>query len=446
MLERQVNNEKRKLMEIKSTKINGANALIEATILREVIDANLEKIAKELAKTASVQGFRKGKVPVNVVKKQYGDKLIQDAESEALREVLNKGLEELSIANDQLIGEPNISKFDKSDDKIEVAVKVAMRPAIELGDYTSLIKEFEKPKVSDADIDARITELAQSQAPLVDVARNRKMKEGDTAVIDFEGFLDSKPFEGGKAENFELLLGSGQFIPGFEDQLIGVKRDEEVEINVTFPENYGGAELAGKDAMFKVKVNGIKVKDEVVIDDELAKKMLPGDKEATLEELKKQVKIQMENEELGKLYNDSLKPELLEIFVEKLSFDLPEFVVDQEIDMALNKKAQGMSEEEINELRENQDKLEELRETLREDAQRSVKATFIIDALASAEKVKVQEQEVMQTIYYEAMQMGQDPQKAYEQYKSAGYLPAIQMSMIEDKVLSQLLNSKIKEA
>ncbi|MDA3907686.1 MAG: trigger factor [Sulfurimonas sp.] len=433
-------------MQIKSNKIDGANATIEATILREVIDANLEKIAKELAKTASVQGFRKGKVPIAIVKKQYGERLVQDAESEALRDVLSKGLEELNIENDSLIGEPNISKFDKSDDKIEVVVKVAMRPVIELGDYASMVKDFEKPVVSDEDVEKRIQELAEGQAPLKDIARNRKMKDGDTAVIDFEGSVDGKVFEGGTAENFELLLGSGQFIPGFEEQLIGVKRDDAVIIKVTFPENYGGKELAGKDAEFKVKVNGIKVKDEVVIDDELAKKMLPGQEDATLEELTKQVKIQMQNEKLAKLYNDDLKPALLETFVAGINFDLPEFVVDQEIDMALNKKAQSMSEEEITELRESADKLNELRDTFREDAQRSVKATFIIDALAAAENIKVEEQEVMQTIYYEAMQMGQDPQKAYEQYKESGYLPAVQMSMVEDKVLSQLLNSKIKEA
>jgi trigger factor len=321
-----------------------------------------------------------------------------------------------------------------------------MRPVIELGDYASMVKDFEKPVVSDEDVEKRIQELAEGQAPLKDIARNRKMKDGDTAVIDFEGSVDGKVFEGGTAENFELLLGSGQFIPGFEEQLIGVKRDDAVIIKVTFPENYGGKELAGKDAEFKVKVNGIKVKDEVVIDDELAKKMLPGQEDATLEELTKQVKIQMQNEKLAKLYNDDLKPALLETFVAGINFDLPEFVVDQEIDMALNKKAQSMSEEEITELRESADKLNELRDTFREDAQRSVKATFIIDALAAAENIKVEEQEVMQTIYYEAMQMGQDPQKAYEQYKESGYLPAVQMSMVEDKVLSQLLNSKIKEA
>ena len=433
-------------MEIKSNKINGANAEIKATILREVIDANLEKIAKGLTKTASVQGFRKGKVPIAIIKKQYGDRLVQDAEAEALREVLNKGLEELSIANESLIGEPNISQFDKTDDKIDVTVKVAMRPEIDMGDYSSMVKEFDKPAVKDEDVDSRIKDLATAQAPFITVEEDRALESGDTALMDFEGSIDGELFEGGASKDFSLNIGSGQFIPGFEEQMIGMKKGEEKLLKVTFPENYGGEQLAGKDAEFKVTLNAIQTKGEVAIDDELAKKMLPGEEDATLEVLKNQVKTQIENEELSKLYNDDLKPALLESFVEGINFDLPEFVVEQEIDMALNKKAGTMSEDEIKELRENEDKLTELRETFRDDANRSVRATFIIDSLAQAENVKVEEQEVMQTIYFEAMQMGQDPQAAYEQYKKAGYIPAIQMSMVEDKVLSKLLNSKMKEA
>jgi len=436
--------DKRKLMEIKANKINGANAEIEAVISMDEVNANVEKIAKQLSKTANIQGFRKGKVPVAIIKKQYGQKLVEDAEAEALREVLSKGLDELNIANESLIGEPTISKFDKSDDKIEVAVKVAMRPEINLDDLDSFVPDFQKPEVTDKEVDDRIKEIAESQAPLVDIKRNRKMREGDTAVIDFEGFIDDVAFEGGKGENFELLLGSGQFIPGFEDQLIGVKRDEEVEITVTFPEEYGAKDLAGKEAMFKVKVNGVKVKDEVEINDELAQKLLAKE-DATLDDLKAEVKKALEQEKLVKLYNEELKPKLLETLVDKLEFDLPEFVVEQEIDMAVNKKASTMSEDEIKELRENPEKLKELRETFREEATRSVKATFIIDALAAKLGIKVEEQEVMQTIYFEAMQMGQDPQKAYEQYKDAGYLPAIQMSMVEDRVLTTLLNKKIEE-
>jgi len=433
-------------MEIKSNKINGANAEIEATILNSEVEANLNKIAKELSKTANVQGFRKGKVPVAIIKKQYGEKLVQDAEAEALREVLDKGLSELNIENSSLIGEPNITKFEKSDDKIEVAVKVAMRPEIDLGDYASLAKEFEKPEVTDEEVEQRLKSIAKNQAPLVEVEEDRETKDGDTVIIDFEGSIDGKVFDGGTAEDFELVLGSGQFISGFEDQLIGLKKGAEVEVKVTFPQDYQAKDLAGKESLFKVKLNAIKVKEEVEINDDLAKKLLAGQEDTSVEELNKQVKTQIEGEKLSKLYNEELKPALLETFVAEIEFDLPEFVVEQEIDMALNKKASSMSEDEIKELRENADKLKELRETFREEAQKSVKATFVIDSLAQAENVKVEENEVMQTIYMEAMQMGQDPVKAYEHYKDAGYLPAIQMSMVEDKVLSGILNSKIKEA
>ncbi len=432
-------------MDIKVNKINSANAEINAAITRGTIDANLEKIAKELTKSAKVPGFRKGKVPVSAVKQQYGERLVQDAEAEALRELLSRGLEMMEIANDMLIGEPQIAKFDKTDDMIDVMVKIAMRPAIELGDYAALVDAFEKPAVSDEEVMKRITDLAQAQAPYVDVEEDRELVAGDTALIDFEGFIDGEAFQGGKAEGFSLRLGSGQFIPGFEDQVIGMKKGEEKTIEVTFPENYGSETLAGKPAQFKVKVNAIQTKGEVAIDDELAKKMLPGDENATLDLLKEKVKQQIESEELSKLYNDELKPNLLEKFVDTFIFDLPDFVVEQEMDMALNKKARELSEEELNALKESEEKVKELRETLREDASRSVKATFIIDALAKAESIAVPEQEVMQTIYFEAMQMGQDPAQAYEHYKNAGYLPAIQMAMIEDKVLSKLLNSKIKE-
>ena len=433
-------------MNINATKIDAANATIEATIANEEIQANVEKIAKELSKTAKVAGFRKGKVPLSAVKKQYGEKLEQDAESQALRDAMAEGLKEMGVANEALMGEPQITKFDKNADSIEVAIKIAMRPEIELGEYLSMVEDFEKPAVNDEEITERIKLLADSNAPLIDVIEDRTLVLGDTANINFEGFMDGVAFDGGKGENFGLKLGSGQFIPGFEDQLVGMKKGEEKTIKVTFPENYGSDKLAGKETEFAIKINSIQEKAEVTLDDELARKMLPGEEDATFDKLKEQVKLQIESEKLSALYNDELKPKLLETFVAKLAFAIPEFVVEQEIDMALNKKAQTMSEEEIAELRENADKVEEIRETFRDDATNSVKATFIIDALARAEKISVNEQEVMQTIYFEAMQMGQDPQQAYNHYQNSGYLPAIQMAMVEDKVLSKLLNSKLKDA
>ncbi len=432
-------------MEFKTNKIDSANAEITATLAQTDIDANVEKLAKQLAKTANIPGFRKGKVPVSAIKKQYGDKLVQDAESEALRDLLDNGLKDLGATNDALIGEPQITKFDKSDDKIDVAVTIALRPEINIDGYAEIAPETKKPKITAKAITDRIQEIAQAQAPFVDVDEDRALVDGDTANIDFEGSIDGELFEGGAAEGFSLTLGSGQFIPGFEDQVIGMKKGEEKIIKVTFPENYGGEKLAGKDAEFKVKVNAIQMKEKVRMDAALAKKMLPGEEEATMDMLKEKVKEQLEKEELSKLYNEELKPNLLEAFVQKFNFDLPSFVVEQEMDMALNKKAQTMSEDEINELKDNAEKVKELREEFRDDATRSVKATFIIDALAKAEDIKVEENEVMQTIYFEAMQMGQDPAAVYESYKKSGYLPAIQMAMVEDKVLSKLIDAKLKD-
>ncbi len=433
-------------MELSVNKIDNANAEIAATIKAEEIDANIEKIAKQLSKTANVQGFRKGKVPVAIIKKMYGEKLVQDAEGEALRKVLSEGLKELGIDNADIIGEPSITKFDKKENgDIEVTVKIAIKPNIELGDYKSLVDEFEKPTVSDEEVEEKLKEIAEENAELVELPKNRLAKEGHVVNIDFEGFLDGEPFEGGKAEGFDLKLGSGQFIPGFEEQILGMKKGEEKTIKVTFPEDYGSEKLAGKETEFKIKLNAIKDKGKAEINDELAKKLLPGQEDATVEKLKEQLKTQMENEALAKLYNEGKKSELLEKLVEKIDFDLPEFVVEQEIDLAVNNAARDLKEEEIKELQENPEKLKEFREQFREEAKKSVKATFIIDALAKAEGIQVGEQEVMQTIYMEALQSGQDPQKVYEQYQKSGYLPAIQMAMVEDKVLTSLLNDKLKE-
>jgi trigger factor len=434
-------------MEISVNKIDNANAQISATITADEIQANSDKIAKQLSKTANVQGFRKGKVPVAIIKKMYGEKIEQDAESEALRTVFNEGLKELGIENDKIMGEPAITKFDKKENgDIEVEVKVAIRPEIDLGDYKNLVEEFEKPTVSDEEVEEKLKEIAEQNAELVELPKNRIAKEGHTVNIDFEGFLDGEPFEGGKAEGFDLQLGSGQFIPGFEEQILGMKKGEEKTITVTFPEDYGSEKLAGKETQFKIKLNAIKEKGEAKLDDELAKKLLPGQEDATLEKLKEQLKAQLESEALMKLYNEGKKSELLEKLVENIDFDLPEFVVEQEVDLAVNNAARDMKEEEIKELRENPEKLEEFRNQFREDAKKSVKATFIIDALAKAEGVEVGEQEVLQTIYMEALQAGQDPQKVYEQYQKSGYIPAIQMAMVEDKVLTSLLNEKMKEA
>ena len=431
-------------MEFNANRVDDANAVISSTISAELIEKNLDKVAKEAAKTMDIQGFRKGKVPVAVVKQRYADKLTEDAEGEALRAILADGLKELDIKNEDIVGEPTFSKYDKNDDgSIEFEVKVACKPNVDLGDYKALVPEVEDKAVNAEDIDARLEEMANSSAPLVKIARKRMVKDQDHALIDFEGFVDGVAFEGGKAEKYALHIGSNSFIPGFEEQVIGMKYEEQKDITVTFPAEYQSKDLAGKEAVFKVTLHEIQEKGKAEINDEFAAKMLPGEEGATVETLKAKLEEQMKNEAKGTYYRDELKPAYLDKLVETLDFALPASVVDQEINFTLNNKVRAMKEEEIKELQENESKVETMRDELREDAEKSVKATFIVDALAKAEGVEVNDQEVTQVIYYEAMQMGQNPQDVLKQYQDAGYLPAIKMSMIEDKVITKLLDEKL---
>ncbi len=430
-------------MEINATKVDNANAKVEIKIDKSELEKQSEKIAKNLAKTMDVPGFRKGKVPVAIVKKRYGEKIAQDAEAELVREALDKALEELGIQRDQMLGEPAFVKYEKEGEAIEMEIEIGIRPEIDTSGYEEVIPDYEVPEVSDEEVQKRIEELAEAMAQFKEVQEDRPAKEGDLVVIDFKGTLeDGTEIEGGSAQNFELRLGSGQFIPGFEEQVVGMKKGETKTIEVTFPEDYPNKELAGKKAKFEVTLHTIKEKEPVAIDDELAKKILQKE-DATLDELKKEIKMQLENEKLSKLYNEELKPKLMEALVEKFEFDLPKNIVEQEIDVQLNNKAAQMSEEEIEELKNNPEKLQALREELRPEAQKSVKATFIVDALAKEEGVSVEDQEVVQTIYYEALQMGRNPQEILEAYQKQGLLPAIKMAMIEDRLLSKLLAKKL---
>ena len=433
-------------MEFNANRVDGANAVITATIGKDVVESNLDKVAKQAAKTMNVQGFRKGKIPVAVVKQRFADKLTEDAEAEALRKVLNDGLKELNVANADLIGEPTISKFDKKEDgSIDVEISLAIKPTIDLGDYKSLIPAVENKEVDAKEIDARLEEIAKSSAPLEKLSRKRAVKDNDFAVIDFEGFVDGVAFEGGKAEKYPLHVGSGSFIPGFEEQVIGMKYEEQKDITVQFPKDYQAKDLAGKDAVFKVTLHEIQERKVGELNDEFAKQMLPNEKDATIDTLREKIKEQMVAAEKATYYREELKPAFLDTLVEKINFALPKTVVEQEINFALNGKIRSMSEAEINELKENPSKIEEIKEELKADATNSVKATFIIDALAKAESIEVNDQEVTQLLYFEALQMGQNPQNVIKQYQEAGYLPAIKMSIIEEKVISKLFDEKLEK-
>jgi len=423
---------------LKVEKIDNANFKIEATIEQADIDAKFDKLAKEASKSVKVDGFRPGKVPVAIVKKMYGEQLKQDAEAEAVREVLAKAYKEANIDPNAIMGDPIFEKFEKKDDKIELELLVSLKPEFDLGDYSDLAPEFEKPEATEEEIEEELKAVAQRYAKPKAIKEERSLENGDIAVFDFTGYLDGEAFEGGSAENYELKIGSGQFIPGFEEQMVGMNKGEEKTIKVTFPEDYQAENLKGKEVEFKIKLNDIKELVTPELDDELAKQALAKE-DATIDELKEQAKTIVEQNKIRKIYEDELKPKILEKIVEKYKFDLPKNIVEQEIDNLANQKAQTLSEDEIKELQGNEEKIKELRESVREDAETSVRATFVVDALAKAEGIEVSDGEVSQVLYYEAMMNGQDPQALIEYYQKNNLMPVIKMGMIEDKLFTKLL-------
>ncbi len=434
-------------MEFDAKKQDGANVLVKAKMSKQDIEKHIDKMAKDAAKTMDIAGFRKGKVPVSEVKKRHLDKLREDSEAEVLREIISSSFEELKLIESDILAQPNIKKYDKKDDGgLEIEISISVKPEMDLSAYKELLPEVKEKATTAKDVSDRIEEFAKSMGELEPIKTKRAVKSGDFVEIDFEGFIDGKPFDGAKAQNHLLEIGSNSFIPGFEEKIIGFNIGDDKEIEVNFPSEYQAKELAGKKSIFKIKLNEIKTRAKTIIDDEFAKKMLPNEKDASLEKLKTQIKEQIKHEKKTKYYNEDLKPTFMAKLVKELKFDLPQTIVDQELDMALNNKAREMSEEELTKLKDDPKEIEKLKKTLEPSAKESVKATFIIDALAKAENVEVKDEEVQQVIYYEAMQRGADPKESFENYSKNGYLLAIKISMLEEKVITKLLDEKLAKS
>ncbi len=426
-------------MEVTAKKIDDANVLVTAKIAKSDLEEKITRLAKEAGKQVKVDGFRKGKVPAHVVKAMYGEKLEQDAEGEAVREILDQANSELGLKPDAILGQPTFKKFEKTDDGIEIEVELSLRPEFEPEGYAELAPKYDEQTVEDKERDERLESLIQAQAPFEKIKRKRMLRKDDMAILDFAGSIDGTPFDGGTAEDFSLRIGSGQFIPGFEDQIIGMKPEEEKVITVTFPESYHSKDLAGKEAAFEVKIKEIQEKIIPELDDELAAKLLQGEENPTVDLVKEKVAEQIKSEKISKIYNEELKPKMVAALVEKFDFALPNNIVEQEIDAKVNAKAGTMSEEELSTYKDNVEKVETLREELRGDAVDSVKATFIVDAIARKEGIEIKDEEVTQAIYYEAMMSGQDAQQVIKHYQDNNLLPAVKMGMIEDKLFSKLL-------
>jgi trigger factor len=425
---------------LEAKKIDSANSIIKAVIENQDLEAKKEKIAKQIAKKAKIQGFRPGKVPVKVVKKMYAADIEQDAISEAVREVMDKGVKELGVTD--MIAEPEVVKFDKKDDKIEVEIKIYTKPEIEVGDeYKECVPEVEVPEVADEEVEEEIKKIAEAQAE-TKVSRKRILKEGLIGVIDFTGYIDGEKMENGSAEAYPLEVGSNSFIPGFEEQLVGLKVGESKRIKVTFPENYGAKEIAGKEAEFDVTLQEIQEKVPAEINDDLAKKYMAKE-DANVDELKEMIKESIQNRKQAEAFAPK-KEEILECLVKKYEIDLPESVVEKEAEIMINNEAQKMTPAELKELQENPEKLKELKEKLLPEAKDRVKLTFVIDAIAKKEQIEVSDQELTQILYYEAIMQGQNPQEVLKYYQENNLLPVIKMNLIEDKLLNKLLEDKVK--
>ena len=422
-------------------KINEANVVIKIEADNKEIDAKKEKVAKKLAKQVKVDGFRKGKVPVAVVKKMYADAIEKEAIDELIKDEYNQALKELDIKPEDIIGEPIFTKFDRGEEKTEIEIKVSLKPKVNVDGYEEVIPEVELPQISEEEVKAKIEEYAKNVAEPAD-SDKEVLENGDIAVIDFVGYIDGKEMENGSADNYALEIGSETFIPGFEEQLVGMKVGEEKEIKVTFPENYGAKEIAGKEATFKVKLNKIQEKKIPEVNDDLAKKLLQSE-DATVETLNEEIKKELLNAKKAEVFNPK-KEELAQALVEKFDFDLPDSIVEKEAEMTINQKASTMSEEEIKALTEDSEKLKQFQEEAKKEAAKKVKLTFIVDELAKKENIEVSDQEVLQVIYFEAIRSGQDAEKVYEYYKENNLIPAIKMSMVEDRLLTTLLDKKAK--
>ena len=429
-------------MNLQTKRLDSANAVVSGVISQDVLEQKIQDVITKIAKSVKIDGFRKGKVPAHLIQSRYKDQIDKDSKQEAVQDLLQAGLKDLGIEPQAMLGNPLISKFESKDNTIDVEIKISTTPEFSLDKVEGYVPEVKLKSVSAKEIDERLAEIAKSRASLSEVTQDRALQKDDTAVIDFEGFVDGKAFDGGKAQNFNLTIGSNQFIPGFEDALVGMKKGEKRDIEVTFPKDYQAAHLAGKPATFAITLHKIMQKDAVAIDEAFAKSMLGQD--ATLESLKDAIKEQLEMEHKTDLYNKELKETLLQALLKEITFDLPELIVEQEMDILFRNALNTMSKEEFEALKNDEQKARQKRDSFKEDAKKSVQITFIMDALARKHNIVIQDNEALQTIYYEAMMMGQDPRAAIEYYQKNNLLPAIKMAMIEDRVLTFLLDSKLE--
>ncbi|MDD5842713.1 MAG: trigger factor, partial [Solobacterium sp.] len=335
----------------------------------------------------SIDGFRKGKAPKNILKKVINPQSVcYEAVDEIAQSVLEEAIKEHSV---ELIDRPELNLGTVNETSCTFIFTCPVPPDVELGDYKNLGYHVEEVSVTDGDVEAELDKLKEQKAEL-EIKEEGELENGDISVIDYEGFKDGVPFEGGKGENFELTIGSGQFIPGFEEQLIGMKTEEEKEINVTFPENYHVEELKGQPVIFKVKLHEIKKKVLPELDEELIKD-LKIENVNTLDELKEYYRANLLKSRKDWAENKALD-EALNKLVEEATVEIPEVMINSMCDSMINEygqqfMAQGLSMEQFRSMfGENVDGL---RNAFRPEAEKRVKTNLCLNKLAELENLNV---------------------------------------------------------
>lgn len=373
-------------------KKEGNQGVLSVTVPAEKFDNALDKAFKKVVKQINVPGFRKGKVPRQIFEQRFGvEALYQDAADIVLPEAYGEAIEETGI---KPVDQPEIEvqQIEKGQD-FKFDATVTVEPEVELGDYKGLEIEKQDADLTDEEVDEAINQQLNQLSEMV-VKEDGAVEEGDTVNIDFDGYVDGEQFEGGQADSYDLEIGSGSFIPGFEEQLVGVKAGEEKDVNVTFPEEYHAEELSGKEATFKTKVNEIKYKEVPELDDEIANE-LDSDAE-TVDQYKENLRKRLAEQKQTEAENVQ-KEEAIQKASDNAKIDIPEAMVNTELDRMLQEfgqrmQQQGLSLETYFQI-SGQDE-SQLREQMKDDAEARVRTNLTLTAIADKEEIEVSEEDI----------------------------------------------------
>ena len=397
-------------MALKETKKLETNRYeLEITVDGEKFRAAIKEAYKQNAKKISLPGFRKGKAPYHMVETYYGAEVFfEDALNLIYADVVEEAIAEsgLKVINDKMdFDMVSISK----EDGVDFKVAVTTYPEITLGEYKGLKAEKLIAKVEDDEIDAQIKSMADRNSRMVEVT-DRAAQLGDTAVIDFEGFVDDVAFDGGKAEGHNLELGSGQFIPGFEDQIVGHNAGEEFDVNVTFPEEYGAEDLAGKAAVFKIKLHEIKVKELPEIDDEFAKDVSEFD---TLDELKADLKAKA-LERKQKAAEEEVENELVQMIVDSIKGEIPEAMFENRLNQSVEEFAYRLQSQGLDlqtYLKYTNSTVEDFKKSFRPQAESQVKFRLALEKIVELENITATEDDINEQFEKMAKDYGMEVDK-----------------------------------